>query len=86
MDQAITNEINLKQLLSVMESINASDIHLQAGSHIAYRIKGEIEKQTNYPPVTEAQLRQIIYEVLTERDKKIFEEKGTLDTAISFPG
>ncbi|MCX7705249.1 MAG: PilT/PilU family type 4a pilus ATPase [bacterium] len=78
--------MRLKDLLAVMESMNASDIHLQAGSPVAYRIKGEIEKQYDLPIMTEEQLRDMIFEVLTEKDKKAFEEMGTVDTAISFPG
>ncbi|MCM8815097.1 MAG: PilT/PilU family type 4a pilus ATPase [Candidatus Omnitrophica bacterium] len=80
------NELQLRDLLSVMESINASDIHLQAGSQVAYRIKGEIVKQENSPALDEEKLRKIIFDVLSEKDKKTFEEKGTLDTAISFSG
>lgn len=79
-------ELHLKNLLEVMESMNASDLHLQAGSPVAYRIKGEIEKQHHLPVMTEEQLRQMIFEVLTEKDRKSFEEMGTIDTAISFPG
>ncbi len=78
--------MHLKDLLTVMESMNASDIHLQAGSPVAYRIKGEIEKQQDIPVMTEEQLRAMIFEVMTEKDKKTFEEMGTVDTAISFPG
>ncbi|MCM8764043.1 MAG: PilT/PilU family type 4a pilus ATPase [Candidatus Omnitrophica bacterium] len=77
-------EMHLKDLLMVMESMNASDIHLQAGSPVAYRINGEIEKQETV--LNEEQLRKLIFEVLSERDKKNFEERGTLDTAISFSG
>jgi len=78
--------LHLKELLSVMESMNASDIHLQAGSPVAYRIKGEIVKQENIPAMNEEQLRTMIFEILSEKDKKTFEERGTLDTAISFSG
>ncbi|MCM8829362.1 MAG: PilT/PilU family type 4a pilus ATPase, partial [Candidatus Omnitrophica bacterium] len=76
----------LKDLLSVMESMNASDIHLQAGSPVAYRINGEIVKQEESPVLDEENLRKLIFDVLSERDRKNFEEKGTLDTAISFSG
>jgi len=78
--------ITLKDLLSKMEPMNATDIHLQAGCPVAYRIKGEIEKQYDLPVLNEEQLRNIIFSVLSEKDKKTFEEKGTIDTAISIHG
>ena len=69
-----------------MGNINATDIHLQAGSVPAYRIKGDIEKQHNYAVLTNEYLKEIIFELLSEKDKKTFEEKNTVDTAISLPG
>ena len=38
------DNFNLKDLLISMEDLDATDVHLQAGSVPAYRIKGDLEK------------------------------------------
>ncbi len=80
------DNFNLKDLLISMEDLDATDVHLQAGSVPAYRIKGDLEKQYEYGPISDERLREIIFELLTERDKRTFDEKNTVDTAISIPG
>lgn len=74
----------LLDLLRMMETKGASDIHLKVNQPPAFRIKGEIVR-LNLPEMNEADLKKIIYEVLSERDIKILEEIGTLDTAVSIP-
>ncbi len=82
----MADNFSLKNLLARMENLNATDIHLQAGSVPAYRIKGEIEKQCEFQILTNEELREMVFELLSEKDRKLFEEKGTVDTAISLPG
>lgn len=60
----------------------ASDIHLQTRSKPALRIKGEIIKLEEYPEIDDSLMQRILYEFLSEKEKKEFEEEKNVDTAI----
>ncbi len=79
-------DLKLEVLLRLMEERRASDIHLQVGSQPIFRIKGDIERLTEFPVLEEALLRKMIYGVLKEKEIKVFEESGNYDTARGFPG
>ena len=75
---------SLIDLLKMMHTKGASDIHLKADALPAFRIKGEIER-LELPKINKERLRTIINEVLSEREIKLFEQEGNLDTAIGIP-
>jgi len=78
-------EFLLIELLKLMEEKDASDIHLQVGSYPILRMKGHLSRLSEFPLIEEAILKTGIYKLLKEKDIKIFEEKGTLDTSIGIP-
>ncbi|RKY30431.1 MAG: type IV pili twitching motility protein PilT [Candidatus Omnitrophota bacterium] len=77
--------ISLLNLFKLMEEKDASDIHLQCGSPPAFRIKGNLVKLEEYGKITEEELKEEIYKLLKEKEIKIFEERGTVDTSIGIP-
>jgi twitching motility protein PilT len=76
------NDLLLK-LMHLSQEKNASDIHLQVGSHPVLRIKGELMRLEEFPPLQFTVLQEIIGGLLKrEQDKKTFEEQGSIDTAL----
>lgn len=73
---------NLQQLLRAMVEKGASDMHITAGSPPVLRIDGAIVP-LKLPPLSKADTKQLCYEMLTEDQRKVFEETSELD--LSFP-
>jgi twitching motility protein PilT len=64
---------------------NASDLHLSSGSKPKIRIHGELE-EIKYQELTNEILEKILFEILTDVQKKNFLEKKDLDFAYEIPG
>lgn len=73
---------NLQQLLQLMVEKNASDLHITTGSPPRLRLDGTLIP-LKAPPLTPADSRQLCYSVLTETQKKVFEETHELDMSFS---
>lgn len=69
----------------LMNDQGASDLHLAAGQQPALRIRGEIER-VKYKPLTNDELRSMVYEITSEDKIKIFEETGDIDFGYEIPG
>lgn len=72
-------------LLHVLQQ-GGSDLHLTAGAPPTLRLRGEMVAIEGYPALTAEQLRTTLYGVLTERQRKVFEEELELDFAYAVPG
>jgi len=70
----------IDSLFKYMIEHNASDLHLSVGSKPQIRKHGELE-EINCKVFTEEILKDILFEILTEEQKKIFTEKKDLDFA-----
>ena len=75
---------SLIDLLRMMETKDASDIHLKSNCVPVFRIKGEITR-LQLPEISEERLRYMISETLSEKEVKRFEDTGTIDTAVAIP-
>ncbi len=71
-------EINLNTLLKTMIDSGASDMHISAGSPPAFRINGQIvrSKTASFSP---EDTKMLVYSLLTEDQRKRFEETKELD-------
>jgi twitching motility protein PilT len=72
-------------LISVLR-LKGSDLHLTSGAPPTARVRGEMEMIPGYPALTGEQLRRTLYNVMTERQRKVFEEELELDFAYAVPG
>jgi twitching motility protein PilT len=70
--------------LQVMEKYHASDLHLGDGAEPMLRIHGVLER-TNHKPLTEDEVKVLVYELLTDAQIKRFEAQGELDFAYTVP-
>ena len=72
----------IDDLLRQMRSQDASDLHLTSGAPPYMRIDGEMVKQ-NYKSVTPETCQSLIFEILTDSQKELFEQQQDLD--FSYP-
>ncbi|HEY0949592.1 type IV pilus twitching motility protein PilT, partial [Nocardioides sp.] len=78
--------LNLDDLLIHVLQVGASDLHLTVGAPPTVRLRGEMEVIPGYEPLAGDQLRRTLYGVMTERQRKVFEEELELDLAYAVPG
>ncbi len=77
--------IDIKKLLQSVVSHGASDLHLVSRSEPQIRIDGTL-KAVNLPVLTGEDIEEMTYGLLTEKQKKSFEEHLELDFALLLPG
>ena len=77
--------IDIKKLLQSVVSHGASDLHLVARAEPQIRIDGTL-KAVNLPVLTGDDIEEMAYALLTEKQKKSFEEHWELDFALMLPG
>ena len=75
----------MKRLFQVMAEKKASDIFLSVGSPINIKING-VAMPINQAIMTGDTVKQLLYEVLTERQIKEYEEEMELNTALPIEG
>ena len=72
-------------LFKLMADRGASDLHLSTGAPPIFRLRGEMERQ-NFKVLAHEELKTILFEILTQKQRETFEEKHDLDFAYSVPG
>jgi twitching motility protein PilT len=71
--------VNLRQLLEEMIERGASDLHITAGERPKLRVDGDITNSNIDHQLTPKETLQLTYSVLTENQKKRFENEDELD-------
>jgi twitching motility protein PilT len=71
--------VNLRTLLEEMVTLGASDLHIVAGESPKLRIDGEITSARTGGVLGPKETLQLAYSVLTENQKKRFEQEDELD-------
>lgn len=86
-DRPVPTSFVLDEVLSRLEPLGASDLHLSVGSPPVVRINGEL---TPLPgdsvKVCEAALRDAVHGMLTDEQRERFEAELELDFAYAIPG
>lgn len=78
-------DYSMQQLLRTLVQQGASDLHISSGSPPRLRIDGHVAP-LNLPPMTPQKTMELCYSVLTETQKKMFEQRKELDLSFSIPG
>ena len=76
---------NIHQLLKLMVEQGASDLHITTGSSPQLRIDGHMVPLKS-PPLLPADTKQLCYSILTDSQKKKFEEESELDLSFGVKG
>jgi twitching motility protein PilT len=75
----------IDQLLELVKKADATDLHLVSGSVPMVRINGHLEK-TRHRRLSDDDIRQLIYEILTDPQIRRFEQSGDIDLAYGVEG
>src|SRR3954468_22691094 len=75
----------LPDLLKQMVEMQGSDLHLSIGSPPQSRVHGELAKMS-HPDLTPTDTKSLAYAVLTDSQKKRFEETKELDFSFGIKG
>src|SRR5210317_113384 len=77
--QTESGGVNLRSLLEEMIERDASDLHITAGERPKLRVDGDITDSIVEHQMTPKETLMIAYSVLTENQKKRFENEDELD-------
>ncbi|MHB1534174.1 MAG: PilT/PilU family type 4a pilus ATPase [Acidimicrobiales bacterium] len=78
--------LHLNELLTEMVALRASDLHLSVGLPPCIRVDGAVRPIEGYEPLNGSDLRELVYGILTQRQRETFETNLELDTSHSVPG
>ena len=78
--------VDLDEVLVKLVEAGGSDLHLTAGSPPALRVRGELVRLEEYGPLSPIELQQMIYGILTQRQREAFENELELDLSYTVPG
>ncbi len=81
-----SESLSLDELLLELLRVGGSDLHLSADAPPRYRVQGDLEDVPGYGVLTSSSIRDAVYSILTERQKKAFEENLELDLAYELTG
>jgi twitching motility protein PilT len=76
----------IEPLLRRMVEVDASDLHLKAGSPPGYRINGDIVPFSEHAILTKFDTRAFVEEVLTKEQLETFDANGDYDLSKAVPG
>lgn len=77
---------HVNELLEILIDVGGSDLHLTAGSPPQIRLNGELRPIDGYETLRPAQIRSMLYAILTGRQREQFEEALELDASHPLPG
>lgn len=81
----INRNPKINRLFRACCKLGASDLHVKAGSPPRFRLKGDVRK-ANEPPLSNEQIEEMIFEVLTPAQREHFLENGAVDFAHDLEG
>ena len=76
----------LPDLLKMTVELDGSDLHLTINSPPVIRVHGRLRPITDFSPLNAAETKQLAYSVLTDSQKKRFEETLELDFSFGIRG
>ena len=78
--------VDLDAALVYLLEHGGSDLHLSVKSPPMIRVHGQLQAIPGYDALTSLQVQEAVYAMLTERQKRRFEEDHELDLAYEMPG
>ncbi len=76
----LDHEPEINKLFGAAIKMEASDLHLKVGRPPKLRIHGDL-KNTTGEPLTEGNMEQLVFEIMSKEQKQYFLENGALDFA-----
>jgi len=85
-DAPRTDDLHINDLLVLVIKWGGSDLHLTAGSPPVVRVNGDLRPIPELPVLNGSQIRQMVYSILTQKQREKFENELELDTSYALPG
>jgi len=82
----LDDELHINDLLELVIQWGGSDLHLTAGSPPVIRVNGDLRPITEIPLLNGSQIRQMVFSILTQKQREKFEDELELDTSYALPG
>jgi twitching motility protein PilT len=76
--------MDITELLAFSVKHNASDLHLSAGQPPIIRVDGDI-RRINLPPLEHRQVHSLVYDIMNDHQRKVFEEDLEVDFSFEIP-
>ncbi|MDN3652101.1 type IV pilus twitching motility protein PilT [Thalassotalea ponticola] len=76
--------MDITELLAFSVEHNASDLHLSTGMPPAIRVDGDVRK-INIPPLEDKEVNGLVYDIMTDRQRKEYEENLEVDFSFEVP-
>lgn len=77
---------SIDALLEQLVALEASDLHLTAGSPPVVRVRGSLDRLEGYPKLGPEDTLQLLYQIMSSEQQKQLEVKGQIDMSYSIPG
>ncbi|OHB48841.1 MAG: twitching motility protein PilT [Planctomycetes bacterium GWF2_40_8] len=77
--------MDISEILAFANEKGASDLHISSGEPPIVRINGDIQK-VDMPSLPKDEVHSMLYDILNDHQRKIFEEKKELDFALDVKG
>lgn len=77
--------VRLEDLLRLTVEKKGSDLHIVSGIEPCIRINGDLCRQSDLPKLAPEDVEQLLLQVITDRQRRQFEEDLELDLAVSVP-
>jgi twitching motility protein PilT len=77
--------MDIAQLLAFSAKNKASDLHLSAGLPPMIRIHGDM-RRINVPPLTHQDVHSMVYDIMSDGQRKVYEENLEVDFSFEIPG
>jgi twitching motility protein PilT len=80
------DDLHINDLLALVIEWRGSDLHLTATSPPVVRVNGDLKPIPDLPELNGSQIRQMVYSILTQKQREKFENELELDTSYALPG
>lgn len=77
--------MDITQLLAFSVKSGASDLHISAGLPPMLRVHGDV-RRLNLPPLEHKEVHAMLYDIMSDTQRKVFEEKLEVDFAFPIEG
>src|SRR5919109_293479 len=82
----MTEVHSIDELLSSMEALGASDLHVAAGSPPVVRVRGELLPMEEFPSLNPEDTQQLLYRILSTEQQKRLEVDRQIDLSYAISG
>jgi len=86
LEEEVEKEPSLAEFLIAVMDADGSDLHLTAGLPPMIRVNGELRPLKGYRKLLPKDLQELIYSMLTQKQREVFEENLELDVSYALPG